>query len=79
MRHLQGSKQRGLEALVRSRLGDSPEQRLNELARSSMHLPAGHAVALRACKHAGLIWHAYGHFRRILQACSPCSYCAPMS
>ena len=52
---------------MRSRLGDGPQQGLSELARSSAHIPAVHAQALRACKHAGLIWHAFSHFRRILQ------------
>ncbi len=52
---------------MRSRMGDGPEQSLKELARSSPSLPAAHAEALRACKHAGLIWHAYSHFRKALQ------------
>ena len=59
--------QRSLEGLVRSRLGERAQQDLSELARSSAHIPAAHAQGLRACKHAGLIWHAFGHFRRILQ------------
>ena len=63
----QGGRQRGVETLVRSRMGDGPEQRLKELARSSASLPAAHAEALRACKHAGLIWHAFSHFHKALQ------------
>ena len=63
--------QRSLEGLVRSRLGEGPQQGLSELARSSAHIPAAHAQALRACKHAGLIWHAFSHFRRILQVQPP--------
>ena len=63
----QGGRQRGIETLMRSRMGDGPEQSLKELARSSPSLPAAHAEALRACKHAGLIWHAYSHFRKALQ------------
>ena len=48
-------------------MGDGPEQSLKELARSSSSLAAAHTEALRACKHAGLIWHAYSHFRKALQ------------
>ena len=65
---------------MHSRLGDGPEQALTELARSSSHLPAGHAEVLRTCKRAGLTWHAYEHFRKILQVCLSarlvtCSFC----
>ena len=63
----QGGRQRGIESLVRSRIGDGPEQRLKELARSGSTLPMAHTDALRACRHAGLIWHAFAHFRRALQ------------
>ena len=56
---------------MRSRLGEGPQQGLSELARSSAHIPAAHAQALRACKHAGLIWHAFSHFCRILQVLAP--------
>ena len=63
----QGTKQRGLEALVHSWLGYGPEQALTELARSSSRLPAGHAEVLRTCKRAGLTWHAYELFRKVLQ------------
>ena len=59
--------QRSLEGLVRARLGEGPEQHLSELARSSTHIPAAHVQARRACKHVGLIWHAFSHFRQILQ------------
>jgi hypothetical protein len=54
---------------VHSRLGDGPEQALTELARSSSHLPAGHAEVLRTCKRTGLTWHAYELFRKVLQVC----------
>ena len=58
---------------MRSRLGEAPQQGLSELARSSAHIPAAQAQALRACKHAGLIWHAFTHFRRVLQVLRPSS------
>ncbi len=54
---------------MHSRLGEAPEEALAELARSSSHLPAGHAEALRTCRQAGLTWHAYEHFRKVLQVC----------
>lgn len=63
----QGHKQGSLEALVHSRMGANPEQRLKELSRSNMNLLAGQEEALRACKHAGLVWHAFDHLRRILK------------
>lgn len=63
----QGGRQRGVETLVRSRIGDGLEERLKELARSSSSLPAAHTEAVRACKHAGLIWHAFSYFRKALQ------------
>ena len=65
--------QRSLEGLVQSRLGEGPQQGLSELARSSTHIPSAHAQALRVCKHVGLIWHAFSHFRQILQVPSPSS------
>ena len=73
----QGGRQRGIESLVLSRLGDGPEQSLKELARNSPSTPAAHAEALRACKHAGLIWHAFSHFRKALQVPVPSCTSSP--
>lgn len=70
----QGLKQGSLEALVHSRMGANPEQRLKELSRSNMNLPPGQEDALRACKHAGLVWHAFDHLRRILKVPLPDRY-----